>query len=63
MSSGKVQGFVLIVSGRSLSGMRRSKLSRERLPNNGMHPTAISAAPIVSLRGFAVACAAGDAGR
>jgi catechol 2,3-dioxygenase-like lactoylglutathione lyase family enzyme len=32
-------------------------------PSNGMHPTANSAALIVSLDGFEVECAAGDAGR
>jgi hypothetical protein len=32
-------------------------------PNNGMHPTAISAALIEDLCGFEVAFAAGDAGR
>ncbi len=32
-------------------------------PNNGMHPTANSAALIVNLRGFEVECAAGDAER
>ena len=31
--------------------------------NNGMHPTANSAALIVNLCGFEVGCAAGDAGR
>ena len=36
---------------------------RLRVAHNGMHPTANSAALIVSLNACSVVCAAGDAGR
>jgi len=47
-----------------LGKLRRSARRMGALQhNNGMHPTANSAALIENLNGFGVECAAGDAGR
>jgi len=51
---------IRLLQGRLRRSARRTK---ELQHNNGMHPTANSAALIENLNGFGVECAAGDAGR